>query len=160
MSVEDIAQELKSRVLHVCNEQARYRVLWIVGEPRSGKTTVVRHLSSVQGWRYINFTLDEGFLDSIIGSEEIYLPENFLTDFSKWCADTKEKIVVIDEIEPLLTLWTWNQQELFIRALGKSTRLPVGVVFVTRMRTIEQLHKTLFDLPKYHLYKLPQGAFL
>lgn len=160
MNVEDVAQELEIRIRRVCDAQTRYRILWIVGSPRSGKTTLVRHLCIVQGWRYVNFTLDSGFLDSLIGKEETYGPEDFLVDFHRWCATTKEEFVIFDEIEPLLALWNWEQQEFFIRKVGRATRLPVGVVFVTRIRTVQQLRKTLPEMQQDHIYEIPQGAGL
>lgn len=158
--VEDISQELEKRIRLVCNPQARYRVLWLVGKPLSGKTTIVHHLCSVQGWRYINFTLDSGFLDILTGREEMYLPENFIVDFSEWCSNTQEDVIIFDEIEALLALWSREQQEFFVRKIGRNTRLPVGVVFVTRIFTPQQLNKTLSDIHQDHIYEVPQGANL
>src|SRR5437899_3094004 len=113
MNTEDAALELEERIVQVCNSQRRYRVLWIVGKPRSGKTSLVRHICAAQRWRYINFTLDHGFFDSLIGREETYQPEDFREDLYRWCANTIEEYVVLDEIEPLLGPWNWKQQELF-----------------------------------------------
>jgi len=121
MNIEAVARTLEIQIRKVCDAQSRYRVLWIVGEPRSGKTTLCRYICIVQLWRYVNFTLDAGFLDSLIGREETYRPRDFLVDLSIWCANTTEEFVVFDEIEPLLGLWNWEQQEIFFRSVGRAT---------------------------------------
>jgi len=160
MNIEDVARTLGIQIRKVCDAQSRYRVLLIVGEPRSGKTTLCRYICLVQRWRYVNFTLDAGFLDSLIGREETYRPSDFLADLSTWCASTSEEFVIFDEIESVLGLWNWEQQEIFFKSVGWTTGLSAGVVLVTRARTAQQLRTTLSGMNQDHVYEIPQGVIL
>jgi len=154
----DLIQDLENRITLVCDPQKRYRTLWIVGVARCGKTALCRHICLECGWRYVNFTLDQGFLDSLIGREQTYRPEDFLADLHRWCAQTDQAIMIIDEIEPLLSLWTLEQQETFFKQIGRATRLSVGIVIVTRSRNVQQLHQILAGIHLDHIYEIPQGV--
>jgi hypothetical protein len=158
MKFEDVIQQLETRISHVCHVQMRYRVLWIAGEPRVGKTFLSRTASQNRGWRYINFTLDPGFLDSLIGQEETYRPSDFLMHLQSWCAGTAEEIIIIDEIEPLLGLWDWEKQELFFRQVGRAKDLKKGIVIVTRLRTTQQLEKVVPGMD--HVFEIGRGLEL
>src|SRR5438445_12313800 len=100
MNFNELVLDLETRMGLVCDAQKRYRVLWIVGEPRCGKTSLCRYICLDRGWRYVNFTLDPGFLDRLMGREETYRPEDFLTDLHRWCTETDERVMIVDEIEP------------------------------------------------------------
>jgi hypothetical protein len=158
INFDDLAQDLETRISLVCDPQKRYRTLWIVGVARCGKTSLCRHICLERGWRYVNFTLDQGFLDSLIGREQTYRPEDFLTDLHRWCTETDQPVMVIDEIEPLLSLWTWEQQEVFFKQIGREPRLIIGVVIVTRSRNIQQLYQVLLGMHLDHIYEIPQGV--
>jgi hypothetical protein len=159
MNFEALVLALEERIRFVCREQARYRVLWVVGKPRSGKTLLSRTVCQRTSWRYIDFTLEPGFLDSLIGREESYHPEDFLGTLKK-LIDNKvaPEIVTIDEIEPLLSLWNWEQQEVFFKQVGRATRLPIGVVLVTRNRTTQQLLKIIPGMN--HIFEMPEEVQL
>ena len=58
-----------------------------------------------------------------------------------WCAQTSEEILILDEIEPLLSLWNWEQQEIFFRQIGRATGLRVGVVIVTRLEVLNSFSR-------------------
>jgi ATPase family associated with various cellular activities (AAA) len=158
MSITDIEEELTARVRNVCNAQARYRVLWIVGEPRCGKSSLCKSLCKNNGWKYINYTLSNGFLDSLVGQEEIYRPHNFLEDLHHWCNQSTEDFIVFDEIEPLLSLWTWDTQEEFFKLVGRATGLTNGIVITTRARTAQQLSKIFSGMDPNHIYEIQQGV--
>jgi hypothetical protein len=158
MSVNLLIQDIEDRVRLVCDAQKRYRVLWITGKPRCGKTSLCRSICVGQGWRYINFTLHQGFLDSLIGREETYRPEDFLADLRRWCAETNEEIMILDEIEPLLSLWTWEQQEVFFKRIGRETNLNIGIAIVTRSRSAQQLYQILLGMHSDHVYEIPEGV--
>jgi hypothetical protein len=158
MNFDALVKTLEERIRVICREQARYRVLWVVGKPRSGKTSLCRTVCQRTGWKYINFTLDSGFLDSLIGREELYRPEDFLGTLNWIGNDAADEIVVIDEIEPLLGWWTWEQQEVFFKQVGRAPRLQAGVVLVTRSRTKEQLTKILPGID--HIFEMPEGVQL
>lgn len=158
MNFNNLALDLETRINLICGTQKRYRVLWIVGEPRCGKTSLCRYICLERGWRYVNFTLDPGFLDILTGREEIYRPEDFLTDLHGWCTETDEEIMILDEVEPLLSLWSWEQQEVFFKQITRETDLKVGVAIATRSRSIQQLHQILLGMHLDHVFEIPQGV--
>ena len=94
----------------------------------------------------------------MIGHEQTYRPEDFLDDLSTWCAQTSEEILILDEIEPVLSLWNWEQQEIFFKRIGRATGLRVGVVIVTRSRSAQQLQQVLAEMHLDHIYEMSQGA--
>ena len=159
MNFEALVLTLEEHIRIVCREQARYRVLWVVGKPRSGKTLLSRTVCQRTSWKYINFTLEPGFLDSLIGGEESYHPEDFLGTLKKFIENkVAPEMVIIDEIEPLLSLWTWEQQEVFFKQVGRATRLPIGIVLVTRNRTAQQLSKIIPGMN--HIFEMPEEVQL
>src|SRR5260370_30848195 len=109
MNFELLTRTLEIRIRQVCNPQARYRVLWVIGSPRSGKTSICRFVCHHNSWKYVDFTLEPGFLDGLIGQEETYRPEDFLVFLHLLCSKIVEEVIVLDEIEPLLGLWSWEQ---------------------------------------------------
>jgi hypothetical protein len=160
MKFDTLLDSLEKQVRLVCSQQARYRILWVVGKPRSGKTPLCRALCSRTGWKYINFTLDPDFLESLIGREETYRPEDFLGILKLVCNDTAAEIVVLDEIEPLLGWWTLQQQEVFFKQVGRATNLQTGVVVITRKRTKLELGNILPDMSQNHIFEMPEGVQL
>ncbi len=155
MNFELLTHTIETRVRQVCNSQARYRVLWIIGPPRSGKTSICRFVCRHNGWKYVDFTLEPGFLDSLLGQEETYRPEDFLAFLRLLCSKIVEEVIVLDEIEPLLGLWSWEQQELFFKQVGYATRLTAGVVIVTRLSTTQELVNLLPGTD--HICEISQG---
>ena len=153
MSIELLAQRLEAQIEQVCQPQARYRVLWVIGSPRSGKTSLCRFVCRHRGWKYVDFTLEPGFLDSLLGQEETYRPEDFLEFLHLLCDNTAEEVIVLDEIESLLGLWTWEQRELFFKQVGYATRLKIGVVIVTRLSTTQELTKLVPGSD--HIFEIP-----
>src|SRR5260370_17867377 len=158
MSIELLAQRLEAQIQQVCQPQARYRVLWVIGSPHSGKTSICRFVCRHRGWKYVDFTFEPGFLDSLLGQEETYRPEDFLEFLHLLCDNIVEEVIVLDEIEPLLGLWTWEQRELFFKQVGYATRLKRGVVIVTRLSTTQELTKLV--PVSDHIFEMPQGAEL
>ena len=158
MSIELLAQRLEAQVQQVCQLQARYRVLWVLGSPRTGKTSLCRFVCQHHGWKYIDFTLETGFLDRLIGQEEIFRPEDFFEFLHRLCDTIHEEIIILDEIEPLLGLWTWEQREMFFKQIGYATRLAVGVVIATRLLTIQELARLVPGSD--HVFEIPSGGEL
>lgn len=128
-------QDFIRRAERVCRVHARFRVLWLVGPSRSGKSELCRAVAKQIGWRYINYTLDSGFLDALQGKEESYRPEDFLQLVHSICNNSTEQLIIIDEIEPLLGLWTRQTQDSFFRLVGRMEYIKCGVVLVTRLRS-------------------------
>lgn len=156
MNHERLVQNFELRISQICSPFARYSVLWLVGKPRSGKTSLSRAVCMRKNWQYVNFTLDRGYLDHLSGLEETYRPEDFVEDLrSIWLAQGVQ-LAIIDEIEPLLALWDWEQQEVFFKLASRLTRLTSGVVLVTRLRTSKQIAR-LVPKPD-HIFEISEGA--
>lgn len=153
---DDLVQQFQMQVRQVCRPQARYRTLWLVGAPRSGKTLLSQAVCQQANWQYINFTLEPGFLDSLIGQEEVYRPEDFLKDLNVWCAGIAKEVIIFDEIEPLLGWWSWNQQQAFFEQVGSLTRLQKGLVFITRLRKKIEVIELLPGIQ--HIFEMPEGS--
>lgn len=158
MSIELLAQRLEAQIQQVCRPQARYRVLWVIGPPRSGKTSLCRFVCRRKDWKYVDFTLEPGFLDRLVGQEEFYRPEDFLGFLQLLCGNIYEEVIVLDEIEPLLGLWTWEQRESFFKQVGHPPRLKAGVVIVTRLLNNQELIKLVPGSD--HIFEVTQGAEL
>ena len=156
MNFELLTSTIETRIRQVCNPQARYPVLWVIGSPRSGKTSTCRFICNRNSWKYVDFTLESGFLDSLIGREETYRSEDFLELLRLLCSRIAEAVIVLDEIESLLGLWSWEQRGLFFKQVGYATRLEKGVVIVTRLSTAQELTKLLPG--RDHIFQIPQGV--
>ncbi|MCB0179969.1 MAG: protein kinase [Anaerolineae bacterium] len=155
INFDDLVQQFKMQVSQVCRPQTRYRTLWLVGPPRSGKTLLSQAVCQQANWQYINFTLESGFLDSLIGREGNYRPKDFEKTLEKWL-NTDKEIIIFDEIEPLLGWWNWKQQQTFFEQIGWLTRLQKGLVFVTRLRKKSNLLELLPGVT--HIFEMPKGV--
>lgn len=156
ITFDGVVQQLENRIWQVCRRRARYPVLWVVGMPCSGKTAIARAVCQHADWQYIDFTLDTGHLDGLIGQEETYQPEDFLRYLRDLCQSTTAEIVVLDEIEPLLGWWHWDEQEVFFKEIARATRLNCGVALVTRLRSVKQLEKIVPG--KNQIFEIHKGV--
>jgi hypothetical protein len=151
------AQTLADRIQQICKSQGRFRALWLVGLPKSGKTTLCREICLQMGWHYVNFTLDPGYLDSLLNKERIYRPEDFLYSLRSWCLTCPSDVLVLDEIEPMLGLWTSTVKKDFFITVSKATRLEKGIVIVTRLYPPQEVAKWVPD--NEHIFEvIPGGA--
>lgn len=156
LTFDDVTEQLERRIRQVCRPQARYPVLWIVGPPCSGKTAIAKAVCLRAAWTYIDFTLDPGCLDSLAGQEETYQPETFLKYLHNLCQSTTAEVIILDEIEPLLGWWSWDEQEAFFQKIARATRLRCGVALVTRLRNTSQFEK--ITPSKNHVFEIPIGV--
>lgn len=95
-------------------------------------------------------------LDSLTGREETYQPEDFLKYLRRLCQSTPAEVLVLDEIEPLLGWWSWEEQEAFFQKIARATRLDCGVALVTRLRTVPQLENIAPG--KNQVFEIPNGV--
>ncbi len=158
ITFDNLVQQFETQIRQVCHSQARYRVLWLVGKPGSGKTLLAKAVCKHTDWKYINFTLDTGYLDGLKGQEYTFVPENFINILQSECQSSTTEVIILDEIEPLLGWWTWDEQEIFFKAISKATRLKCGIVLATRLRTVQQLAHIAPG--KQHIFEIPEGVEL
>ena len=155
---EYILHELENHIERFVDQQSRYPVMWITGQPCSGKTHLMKNVCQRKGWQYIDFTLEPGYLDTFIGQEEQYRPEDFLEKLRLLCKTLLNEVVIIDEIEPLLSLWKRDEQDIFFNIYRRMTRFRCRIIFITRLRTAEELMNILPG-PE-HVFEIPQGVIL
>src|SRR5262245_33228721 len=93
--------------------QPRYRTAWLIGSPLSGKTTLARQLCDTHSWRYLNYTLEQGFFDALQGHLETYQPIDLLNDLRIWCTAYGQSVLLVDEIDAILATWSFDHQRLF-----------------------------------------------
>jgi hypothetical protein len=104
----------------------------------------------------VNFTLDSGYFESLLNMERIYRPEDFLSSLQSWCKTCPRTILVLDEIEPMLGLWTPTVQKDFFITVGKTPRLERGVVIVTRLYNTQDITKWA---PSHeHVFEVTSGG--
>lgn len=141
------------QVEETCGPNARYRTLWLTGEPRSGKSTFVREACERAGWHYLNYTTDPRGLAMLAGQEGLYQPRHFVEWMRATGAQVDNNIIVVDEIESLLGWWDHDRQRNFFRTVSISTSLPKGFVLVTRLRfAASQLPSVVPN--RFHLLEL------
>ncbi len=138
-----------------CCSQPRYRTAWLIGSPLSGKTTLARQLCDHHKWRYVNYTLDQGFFDALQGDLETYQPENLLADLRIWCATSKHSILLVDEIDAVLAIWSADRRNLFATRASRLPNLSCGLILVSNLLEVDTLAPLLpdSDLPTY--FNLP-----
>jgi hypothetical protein len=141
--------------LLACCSQPRYRTAWLLGLPLSGKTTLARRLCEVYNWRYLNYTLEQGFFDALQDRLETYQPADYLRDLHAWCSASTQPILVVDEIDAVLATWSFDQRRLFATRASRLPDLPHGLVLVSNLFEVDTLTSLLpdSDLPPY--FNLP-----
>ncbi|NTU79111.1 MAG: ATP-binding protein [Chloroflexales bacterium] len=143
--------------LLACCSQPRYKTAWIVGPPLSGKTTLARQLCQLYGWRHLNYTLEPGYFDRLQGRLETYQPGDLLTDLRQWCVACDRPLLLVDEIDALLAVWSFEQRRLFAAQASRLPDLPRGIILVSNLLDVDVLAPLLpdSDLPTY--LHLPGG---
>jgi hypothetical protein len=135
-----------------CIRQRRYRVAWITGRSYSGKSSLARQLCDQNGWCYLDYTLTPGYFDSIGVSISHYQPAHFIDAIRAWCAGNTTSALVIDEIDPLLATWSFDQRNTWASQVSRLPYLPCGLVFVSNFFDRDALINYLPDKdPRYCL---------
>lgn len=141
-------------LLNYCS-QPRYRTAWLIGSPLSGKTTLARQLCDLHQWRYLNYTLEQGFFDAIEGQLDTYQPTDLVDDLRTWCAVYYQSILVVDELDAVLATWSAEQRRLFATRASRLPNLSSGLILVSNLFDVDTLAPLLpdSDLPSY--FNLP-----
>lgn len=136
--------------LLACCSQPRYRTAWLIGSPLSGKTTLARELCRAHEWQYRNYTTEQGLFDALRDRLETYQPSDLLNDLSQLVSESHQ-IVLVDEIDAVLAIWSSDQRRLFANQASRLANLPHGLVLVSNFFTAETLVPLLpdSDLPPY-----------
>lgn len=148
--MKELFERAGSDLLAYCH-QPRYRTAWIIGPPQSGKTTLARRLCAAHNWRYLNYTLDEGYFELLQDRLETYQPGDLLRDLRVWCSTQDRSIVLVDELDALLAIWSPDQRRLFATRASRLTDLPHGLILVSNFFEASVLAPLLpeSDLPAY-----------
>lgn len=147
--------ERASLHLLACCSQPRYRTAWLIGSPLSGKTTLARQLCETHNWRYLNYTLEQGYFDALQGCLETYQPSDLWNDLRTWCMNYDQSLLLVDEIDSILATWSFDQRRLFATQASRLPDLPHGLVLVSNLFEADVLAPLLpnSDLPAY--FNLP-----
>lgn len=147
------------QVRRACGPNARYRTLWLVGEPRSGKSRFCQAVCERTGWAYLNHTMDPSGLPALAGQEGIYTPQQFVAWLQTTAQALRTEILVVDEIEPMLGWWSYEEQGYFLRTVSWAKGLPAGVVLVTRLRSAVARLQMADGVPNDdHLFKFKEAV--
>lgn len=120
-----------------CIHATRYRVGWLTGIPCSGKTTLARSLAEVHQWQYIDYTLDEGYLDALTTEISSYTLDDLVRDIRMWCDKCCAPVLIIDHIDAILTTWAYDQRRVWVNRLCQQQYLPCGLIVVSHLFTCE-----------------------
>lgn len=148
--MKTLLERAGSDLLAWCS-QPRYRTAWLIGPPLSGKTTLARQLCDVYNWRYLNYTLEQGFFDALYDRLETYQPADFLSDLRMWCTAYGRSVLLVDEIDAVLATWPFDQRRLFATRVSCLPNLPHGLVLVSNLFDVDTLAPLLpdSDIPGY-----------
>ena len=127
---DQLIQQASASFKRSCTQQ-RYKTAWLVGGPRSGKTTLAKQIAYLHDWTYINYTHEPGYFDSLASTITIYQPETLATAVEDWCSSCRKPVLILDEIDALLAVWSPWQRESWASAVSKKQFLPSGLVLVS-----------------------------
>lgn len=138
--------------LQWCVQQSRYRVAWLVGAPRRGKTRFARAITQQQHWRYLEYTLTPGYFDTLEQTIAAYQPTELVDSIREWCDRTTEPVLVVDELDAVLATWDNHQRKTWANAVARLAYLPCGLLIVTHLLDDTILKPLLPDPdPRYYL---------
>jgi hypothetical protein len=138
-----------------CVEEQRHRVAWLIGDPRSGKSTLAQRLAEQQQWSYINYTLDPGYFDQLADSIQTYQPDEFITAIKRWCEQCSHPVLILDEIDSLLATWSSEQRRTWASGASRLRDLSCGLVLSTSFFDEHTLHSYLPNASRPHIFTLP-----
>lgn len=138
-----------------CVEEQRYRVAWLIGEPRSGKSTLAQRLAEQQQWAYINYTLNPGYFDQLADTIQMYQTDEFIAAIKRWCGECGYPVLLLDEIDSLLATWSLEQRRTWASGASRLRDLPCGLVLSTSFFDKNILHTYLPNASRPHIFTLP-----
>lgn len=141
---EQLVQRTSASFKRSCTQQ-RYKVAWLVGAPRSGKTTLAKQIAQINSWAYVDYTCEPGYFDQLTSTIMTYQPETFVAAVEEWCRTCTQSVLVLDEIDALLAVWSPQQRGSWATALSKRQFLPNGLVLVSSFFDTFEIMRLLPD---------------
>lgn len=138
-----------------CIEEQRHRVAWLIGAPRSGKSTLAQRLAEQQQWSYINYTLHSGYLDQLVDTIQTYQTDDFIAAIKHWCGQCSHPVLILDEIDSLLATWTSEQRRTWASGASRLRDLSCGLVISTSFFDEHTLYSYLPNTSRPHIITLP-----
>ena len=140
-----------------CIEEPRYRVAWLIGDVRSGKSTLAQRIAEQENWKYINYTLEPGYFEQLADIIQRYQPDAFLTEIRQWCDQCSSSLLLLDEIDSLLATWSLDQRRAWASAASRLREMKCGLVLVTSCLDEHILQRYASNPSRPHIYVLPGG---
>jgi hypothetical protein len=77
---------------------------------------------------------------------------DFLNDLRRWCQADSQSIVLIDEIDAVLAIWSFDQRRFFVTQASRIPNLTHGLILVSNFFDVDLLTPLLpeSDLPAYY----------
>lgn len=145
----DYLKQATHQFIASCMESPRYRVAWLTGPPMSRKTALARQLCEQQAWQYLDYTCTPGYFDVLVDTISAYGPEQLTDDLQAWCRNCSAPVLVIDEIDSILAIWSSDQRIVWANRVSRLPYLPCGVLLVTHLLDCTALSRFLADNGQY-----------
>lgn len=155
----DIQLEQAARTFQrFCIEEQRHRVAWLIGAPRSGKSTLAQRLAEQQQWAYLNYTLHPGYFDQLAGTILTYQTDDFIMAIKRWCGQCSHPVLILDEIDGLLATWSSEQRRTWASGASRLRDLSCGLVLSTSFFDENALNSYLPNASRPHTFALPGAS--
>lgn len=132
MSTEQRLKAIRPRLQTTLYPAGRWGVVWIIGKQRVADSLFFKMLCDTEQWEYLNFTTDDRGLRSVTGQEESVMPGDIAAWIDNLSCTSARSAILIDEIEPLVTMWNRAQQREFATLVSLLPRRVAGVIIVLR----------------------------
>jgi len=124
----DLKRKIVQRIEEMKRE--RYKTMFVVGNPLSGKTTIAKDVTNFLDAEYVDHLQDvlTKIKSPVIGA---YSPIDF-RDYLKKKGNSSPKVVLIDEVKWLISTWSQKQRKELPRLLSFLATKSVVILVVTK----------------------------
>jgi len=148
----DLKRKIVQRIEEMKRE--RYKTMFVVGNPLSGKTTIAKDVTNFLDAEYVDHLQDvlTKIKSPVIGA---YSPIDF-RDYLKKKGNSSPKVVLIDEVKWLISTWSQKQRKELPRLLSFLATKSVVILVVTKpcewvnnISSTSQGESRILDIDKY-----------
>lgn len=148
----DLKRKIVQRIEEIKRE--RYKTMFVVGSPLSGKTTLAKEIAKSLDAEYVDHLQDvlTKIKSPVIGA---YSPIDF-RDYLKKKGNSSPKVVLIDEVKWLISTWSQKQRKELPRLLSFLATKSVVILVVTKpcewvnnISSTSQGESRILDIDRY-----------